>query len=293
MKKFSLLLILLLFLYKPAFSQEDPFNTLKEADVTQFGQPFVTTLGTGLNSGGFYTASIPSVWGFSISFRGMLIFIPNDQMTFTPQNLPTGYQANPSTATFWGDKGAIYTGRNGYITYPNGFNQKSVPFLIPQITASFLGTEVLIRYLPKISVGTEDVNYFGIGLRHGISQYLPLVPVDLAVQILYNKLTVTNLITATALAVNGEVSKTFGLLTAYGGLQYENSNFDLSYTLKGDPLSGDPSLRQSKNISTSITGKDHFRIIVGASVQLGFLVINADYNISSQPVLGGGLSLQF
>ena len=263
MKKFSLFLFLFAFLCKPAFSQQDQFNMLKESDVAQFAQPFVTSLGTGLNSGGFYTASIPSVWGFSLSIRGMYIFVPQDQMTFTP-NLPDGYNASEPTATFWGDKGAIYPGQNGYITYPNGINQKSVPFAIPQVTASFMGTEVLIRYLPKISVGNEDINYFGFGIRHSISQYIPLIPVDVAVQILYNKLTVSDIITAKTFALNGEVSKTFGLLTAYGGLQYENSSFDLNYTLKGDPNSGDPSLRQDRNISASITGKDHFRVIVGA-----------------------------
>ncbi len=293
MKKISLILFLFVFLCKPAFSQEDQFNQLKESDVTQFAQPFVTSLGTGLNSGGFYTASIPSVWGFSLSLRGMYIMIPQDQLTFTPTNLPSGYNASEPTATFWGDKGATYPGANGYITYPNGFNQKSVPFFIPQITASFLGTEVLIRYLPKISVGNRDLNYFGIGLRHSISQYIPLIPVDAAVQILYNKLSISDLATAKTLAINGEVSKTFGLFTAYGGLQYENSSFDLSYTLKGDPNSGDPALRNNKNISASITGKDHFRVIVGGSVQLGFLVINADYNLGSQSVLSGGLSFQF
>lgn len=292
MKKISFFLVFILLLCKPIFSQQDQFNALNENEVTQFAQPLATTLGTGLNSGGFYSAYVPSTLGFSIGFRYMSISIPSSQMTFTP-NLPNGYTSNKSTATFWGDKGTIYTGPNGYITYPNGINQSSVPFAIPQVTASLMGTQVLIRYLPSIKVGDKNVNYFGFGIRHSISQYIPLIPVDIAVQFLYNKITVTNVIDAKAYAFNAEVSKTFGLLTAYGGLQYESSTFNLNYTIKGDPNSGDPALRQNKNVSASVDGKDKFRVIIGASAQLGFLVLNADYNITTQPVIEGGISFEF
>ena len=292
MKKILATVCLSLLIAMPAFSQQDQFSFLTESEVTQFAQPFATTLGTGLNSGGFYTAHIPSLFGISISLRGMLISIPSSQMEFTP-TLPQGYTADKPTATFWGNQGTVYSGPAGYITYPNGLNQKSVPFGVPQITGSFMGTELLVRYLPSIKVGDKNLNFFGIGIRHSISQYIPLIPVDVAVQFLYNKLTVTDVISASTLAFNGEVSKTFGIFTAYGGLQYESSKFDLSYTIKGDPNSGFPELRQDKNVNASVNGKDNFRVIIGGSLKAGFLVINADYNITNQPVISGGLSFEF
>ncbi len=293
MKKTVVLFCLSLLIAKPAYSQQDQFSALSESEVSNFAQPLATTLGTGLNSGGFYTAHIPSFFGMSISLRGMIISIPSSQMTFTP-NLPAGYKADQPTPTFWGDKnGTIYTGPDGYITYPGGIDQKSVPFGVPQVTGSFMGTEVLIRYLPSIKVGDKNINYFGFGIRHSISQYIPLIPVDVAVQFLYNKLTVTDVISASTLAFNGEVSKTFGIFTAYGGLQYESSKFDLSYTIKGDPNSGDPALRQDRDVKASVNGKDNFRVIIGGSLKAGFLVINADYNITNQPVISGGLSFEF
>lgn len=291
MKKLLAIFCLIL-IAKPAYSQQDQFSFLTESEVSQFAQPFATTLGTGLNSGGFYTAHIPSLFGVSVSLRGMLISIPSSQMEFTP-TLPQGYTADKSTATFWGDQGTVYSGPAGYITYPNGLNQKSVPFGVPQITGSFMGTELLVRYLPSIKVGGKNLDFFGIGIRHSISQYIPLIPVDVAVQFLYNKLTVTDVISASTVAVNGEVSKTFGIFTAYGGLQYESSKFDLSYTIKGDPNSGNPALRQDKDVKASVNGKDNFRVIIGGSVKAGFLVINADYNITNQPVISGGLSFEF
>lgn len=292
MKKIFLLLTLSVLFTYPAFSQQDQFNSLSQNEVVKFAQPFATSLGEGLNTGGFYTAQVPQLFGLGLTVRYMYILIPSSQMTFTP-SLPSGYKANTPTATFWGNEGAIYTGPNGYITYPNGINQSSVPFLMPQITASLMGTEVLIRYLPSIKVGGKNLNFFGIGIRHSISQYIPLIPVDVAVQLLYNKLSVTGVIDASSFAVNGEVSKSFDPLTIYGGLQYETSNFDLSYTLKGDPNSGDPALRQTKNISASVKGKDNVRLILGASVNFTPFVLNVDYNITSQPIICGGISLEF
>ncbi len=291
MRKIFVLIAVSLLLIKPAFSQQDQFSFLNQSEVTKFAEPLATSLGVGLNTGGFHSADIPSLWGFSIGIHAMYIFVPNDQMTFTP-NLPPGYSNDQPTATFWGDKGTIYSGPNGYITYPNGINQTSVPFAIPQVTASFMGTEVLVRYLPNISVGDRDIKFFGFGLRHSISRYIPLIPVDVAVQFLYNKITVTDLIDANAIAFNGEVSKSFGLLTVYGGLQYETAKFDLSYTLKGDPNSGDPTLRQDKKIDASVTGKDHVRFIIGSSVNLAFIVLNIDYNLTSQSALAAGLTFE-
>ncbi len=291
MKKISLFLIAALFLSKPAFSQQDAFSFLNSSEVTKYAKPLATTLGMGLNSGGFYTANIPSTFGLSISLRGMYIFIPNSQTTFTP-TLPSGYSSDKSTATFWGTNGTIYSGPNGYITYPQGFNQSKVPFAVPQVTGSLFGTEVLIRYLPKITVGGNDVNFFGFGIRHSISRYIPLLPVDVAVQFLYNHVSVTNVVDGKCWAVNAEVSKTFGVLTTYGGLQYESSTFDLNYTIKGDQYSGDPSVRQYQKVTASVTGDDHARLILGVSLDIMPIVINVDYNIASQSALTGGLSFE-
>ncbi len=292
MKKVILVTSLILLFITPVFSQQDQLSFLNESQVSNFVQPFATSLSEGLNSGSFYTASIPSFFGFSISFRGMIIMVPSDQLTFTP-TLPSGYTADKPTATIWGDQGAIYSGPYGYITYPNGLNQTSIPFAMPQITASFMGTELLIRYLPKVTVNNNDVNFFGVGLRHSISQYIPLIPVDVSVGILYNKLNYGSIISGNTFAFNGEVSESFGVLTAYGGLQYETSNFNLNYTLKGDPNSGDPTLRQSRDISASVSGKDNFRFMLGASIKLAAIVLNADYDLTSQSLFSGGISFEF
>ena len=81
-----------------------------------------------------------------------------------------------------------------------------------------MGTEALFRYVPKIDVGGKDLSLFGLGIKHSVSRYIPLIPVDVAVQVLYSTFTVTDLIDVKNLAFNVHASKTFGILIPYFGL---------------------------------------------------------------------------
>ncbi len=295
MKKTLLVFALFVFFARLQFSQiEDRFAQLAQNNAVEYAKPFATTLGTAMNSSGYYTADIPDMFSFSVSFRGMYIMIPESQKSFTPTFNDLGYNATKETATIYGDKGAAYAGPDGYIVMPPGINQSGIPVAYPQIGASFLGTQVILRYLPKIPLGNNnDLSMFGIGVAHSISQYIPLFPLDLAVQILYNNFEISNIMKLNNVAFNAHVSKTFGLITPYFGLQYENTSLDLNYSIKGDPQSGDPGLRTDQDISISITGSNHFRATVGAALKLAVIVLNADFSLSTQPVATGGLTFEF
>src|SRR4030067_909300 len=201
----------------------------------------------------------------------MLILIPEDDQTFTP-NLP-GYipVGNQETATIYGNEGAAYYGPGGYIVYPPGIDRSSLPVVLPQISGSFMGTEVMLRYLPSISLSNEEeLSMFGIGLKHSISRYIPLSPVDIAVQFLYNHLEITGVMDISAIAFNGHASRSFGLFTLYGGLQYESSTFDLEYTFT-DPSNLDP-LKKGEKIKVSIDGDNNFRGTLGGALKLAVIV---------------------
>jgi len=295
MKKISTLLLILILAAKPSFTQvDDKFSILDENEVKKFGKPLVTALGIGMNTGAFHTAKISKLFGFSIGVQTMMIFIPDDQKTFTP-SLPSGYvSANgvEETATIFGDKGGVYSGPNGMITYPNGITETSLPLVFPQATVSLLGTELLLRYVP-LKIEDKSITLFGVGVKHSISQYIPLVPLDFAVQILYNKFDVEDLISSSHLAFSAQASKTFGLFTAYGGLQYESSKLTFDYTIKGDPSSGNPLLQKDRKISAEVEGDNSVRLTVGGAVSLAFLVINVDYSLGSQSVASAGLNFEF
>jgi hypothetical protein len=292
MKKGFLLLIIYLFLSAPVMAQvEDRFGFFTESEISEYARPFGTTLGMAFNSGSYHSAYVSEFFGFSISFKGMYIFIPDDDLTFTP-NLPQGYDAEQQTATIYGNEGAAYYGPQGFIVYPQGINETSIPVVLPQITGSFMGTEIMLRYLPGISLGSgeEELSMFGIGVKHSISRYIPLLPVDVAVQFLYNNLEITGVMDITAIAFNAHAGKSFGLFTLYGGLQYEASTFDLEYEFRNP--SNLPGL-QPGIVKVSIDGDNNFRGTFGGSVKLAVIALNIDYSLGAQSVLSGGLTFEF
>ncbi|HSP86769.1 MAG TPA: DUF6588 family protein [Ignavibacteriaceae bacterium] len=293
MKKGFSLLVIYLFLSAPIFAQvEDRFGFFTESEITEYARPFGTSLGMAFNSASYHTAKVADFFGFSISFRGMYILVPDEDLTFTP-NLP-GYTAvgNQETATVYGNEGASYYGPNGFIVYPPGIDRSSLPVILPQIAGSFMGTELMLRYLPSITLGDEeDLSMFGFGLKHNISRYIPLSPVDISVQFLYNNLEITGVMDISAYAFNAHASKSFGLFTLYGGMQYESSTFDLQYTFT-DPSNLDP-LKKGQEINVSIDGDNNFRGTLGGSLKLAVIVLNIDYSLGTQSVLSGGLTFEF
>lgn len=295
MNKPNLLLFSILLAAASSFSQvEDRFNYINENEIKEFGKPLVTSLGVAMNTGSFHSAYVPSTFGFAIGVRGMFIFIPESQKTFTPHP-PAGYTSitgKNESATFYGNEGAIYSGPGGFITYPNGVDQSSVPFIIPQASISLLGTEALVRWAP-VKIKDTKITLFGVGLKHSISRYFPYLPVSIALQVMYNKFDIENVATSKHWAFSGIVSKSYPLWTIYGALQYETSKVNFDYTIKGDPLSGDPLLQTSRSVTADVDGDNKMRLTAGAALTLGVLVLNADFSLGSQSVASAGFTFEF
>ena len=291
MKKIILTLIFFLFSLNLTAQLEDRFGYLLEKDLKNFVQPFATSLGVGFNSGLFHNAYVSKSFGFSLSLKGMLILIPDDELSFTPEGLPNGYEATKTTSTIYGGAGSNYDGPLGYLSYPSGINVDQVPLIFPQISFSFMGTELLFRYLPEIQAGDEKVKMLGIGLKHNFSQYIPFVPVSFAVQGIYQTFSLSNIVEINNLAFNVQASRQFGIALLYGGLQYEKTNLDFEYTYT-DPNGINPEL-DGNLIKLSSEGENNFRLIVGGALKLAFFVLNADFGLGKQNVATVGLTFEF
>lgn len=290
MKKTFTVLLFLFSLTTVSFAQlEERFGYLTQNDMKSYIKPFATSLGMAFNSAGYHSADVADVFGFSFGVNAMMIMVPDDQLSFNP-DLPEGYSSDKGTATIYGDKGGYFAGPGGYIVYPAGVNQKTVYAAMPQVTLSMFGTEVLVRYVPEVPVTDEDkLSVFGIGVKHDISTYVPVIPIDLSFQVLYNSLEITNILDIKNLAFNLHASKGFGLATVYGGLQYETSTLNVDYTYTGN-ISGQ---NINENFSVEVDGDNSFRATLGAAVKLAFLVLNADASFGSQTVLTAGLTFEF
>ncbi len=171
------------------------------------------------------------------------------------------------------------------------------PLPVPQIgLGSIFGTDIFIRYLPKIKIGDYgSVQLLGYGIRHDISQYIPFCPVDLALQLGWQNFSVSDsagnkVLKESAFAANVEVSKTFAIVTLYGGLQVESSSMDVNYNLVPAASTVDPN-PQPIPISFSIKGKNNFRALLGVTLGLGPLTINGDYNIGAVNSVSAGIGV--
>ena len=225
------------------------------------------------------------------------MFIPESQQTFDVHPYD-GYNSGEKSATFFGDRGAAILGPEGFLVYPPGVNLTKIPAGIPQVAFSFMGTELMVRYLPKLKVSDVELNLLGWGLKYNFSQLILGLPLDIAAQILINNfeanystddVPVADMKTSN-FAFNVHASKSFGALIVYGGLQYESTSMDLNYTYDG---SGFPGVTEGDKLSINIDGDNGMRLTIGAAVKLAVIVINADFNIGSQNALVAGINFEF
>lgn len=168
-----------------------------------------------------------------------------------------------------------------------------VPFIVPQIgLGSFMGTDVTIRYLPQI--GFQDygsVGFTGFGVRHSISQYIPLFPISLSAQVMWQKMSIEDdedneIFAASALAGNVVASKSLLLLTVYGGLQVERSSVDVEYTFDPEVEGVAP-----QQIEFDLTGDNNFRAVAGFALNLGPMLVNFDAGVGNTTVVSGGVGV--
>jgi len=287
-----------------------------------YGQAYVTpavnAIGMDLNSGLFHTANVGGALPFGLKlYIGVQVggaFVPSSDKSFNlgyndSVYVPTyGRVASHDTVinapTVFGssDKGIMtetYTDPLTHLTVTRedstiaGLKSLSIaPLPIPQVgLGSLFGTDVMVRYLPPIKISNYGkVQLFGWGLRHSISQYIPLIPIDIAVQLGFQNLSVkdtagNNVFKLSTFAANLEVSKTLAILTIYGGLQMESSKVDINYSFTP------PGTSQPVPISFSLNGKNKFRALLGLDLGLGPLTINGDYSVGAVNAVNAGLGV--
>jgi len=275
-------------------------TALPPDEANEFAKPMATFLGSYFNSGGYYSADVPNDFRFKFSILGMYILIPESQQSFTPNPGVEGYNDLSETATITGNKGNVYLGPQGYISYPHGFDVASLPSAIYQAAGSYYGTELLLRFFPTINVSDVETGFWGLGLKHNINQWFTDLPVDIAVQLMYNNFNFEyvgnnpkNYVKSDSknFAVNTHASKTFEeMFIVYGGLQYESSSMDMDYYFR-DPNELYPQIADQV-LSTSIDGDNNFRFTAGGAIKFSVIVFNVDLNVTSQFTVVGGLSLQ-
>ncbi len=253
--------------------------------------PLGTALGTGLNSGLYGSADIPMAGlKLRVELRAMFAYFSEDDKTFQATTEESYFQPETTVTvpTIVGDgEGLTVEGVGGtHYVFPGGLDYSSFFLGAPQLTVGgIFGTEVLVRWLPKVEIDEDfgDLGFFGFGVRHRISQYFGGLPVELALGLYYQTVDLGDVVSANMFALNLCASKTFALLTVYGGLGYENAKVHVEYTFNYGDVEED--------ISLDMTGKNHFRFVLGAGLNLFVLHLNADFSLGYQKALSLGLGL--
>jgi hypothetical protein len=146
----------------------------------------------------------------------------------------------------------------GTFKTPPGLGIDVAPLPVAQVNLGlFRKTEVMVRYLPEINFKKGQINMWGLGLKHSISQWIPVtnkLPFDITAAAAYTDFKTSydlNLqpetevqgwpvvqsnasfnnqqlqLSTKAYFASLVVSKTIAILTVYGGLNYSQSETKL------------------------------------------------------------------
>jgi hypothetical protein len=260
-----------------SFSQVDNVEFLRAGAtdgrkiVEAYMAPWANAFGAGLNGSWYNTAKPHKLTGFDITTGINIGFVPSSAGTFNVGDLglttltgtgtsPTGSGPNTAGPTLTKTVSGITVAS---FSLPPGTNWKIIPVPTAQVGIGLpLGTELKIRFIPKITIKGGDISLWGVGLMHSIMQYIPgnkLIPVDVSLFGGYTKLqgnvpisldpgTPQNYTTAyntsvawadqkmatTVQAWNVSVvgSVNIPMLTIYGGLGYSKTQTEI--VLKGN-----------------------------------------------------------
>jgi len=290
-KVIPLLFTLLLFCNSQAQNLEDYLSSYTGENGSGFMLPFADAFGANLNSGFYHNAKIPFAGvNVYLGVVTMTAFIADDAKTF---QATTGDFFNPSTTIeaptiFGSTDGSFVDGEAGTsYSFPGGLSIAKLPIAVPQLTVgSFMGTDATFRFMQlDVDDNIGELQVFGVGVRHSISQYIPLFPMDIAAGIYYQSFDVGDLVQANATFFSLQGSYSLQAITIYGGLGFETSSMDIKYQFGNED--------DNEEIEFNLESENNIRLTVGAALKLAVLTLHADYNLGNQNVLVLGLGFEF
>ncbi|MDA3814192.1 MAG: hypothetical protein PF570_08070 [Candidatus Cloacimonetes bacterium] len=286
-------------------------------------KPLVTAFGTTMNTGLFNTAKVLKPFAFGLNVNMMAAFVPKEDKIFTAVR-PDLFIVNPidttqviylyedeelESATIFGKDGATFIHNSDLnsilgsdadqldLSLPNGANLPAVPFLMPQFNLGLpFGNEIMVRGFPKFEINKDigDIGFWGIGLKHSVSQYIPLIPIDIAVQAAYQNLYVGDILTFSNINANLEVSKKLLMWTLYTGVGYDKTNVTAKYDYTYKIVNQDNDIESIEdNIKFDVDGENEYRATAGIRYSLLLLKLYADYTISKYSVFNAGIGVSF
>ncbi len=323
MKKFFVSLLLIIFVTSIFADVQKKLEQFGKDNGIMYVEPLVTAFGTTMNTGLFNTAKVLKPFAFGLNVNMMAAFVPKEDNTFTAIR-PDLFIVNPidttqviylyedeelESATIFGEDGTTFEHNPLLddipgleadqldIPLPNGANLPTVPFLMPQFNLGLpFGNEIMVRGFPKVEINKDigDLGFWGVGLKHSVSQYIPLIPIDIAVQAAYQNLYIGDLLTFSNFNANLEVSKKLLMWTLYTGVGYDKTNVTAEYDYTYKIVNQENEIEEvEQKIKFDVDGENEIRATAGIRYSLLLFKLYADYTISKYNVLNAGIGISF
>ncbi|MCC7143803.1 MAG: hypothetical protein IT349_17025 [Candidatus Eisenbacteria bacterium] len=253
--------------------------------------PLPTALSSTLNTSIFQTGDVPKE-GLNIKFGVQLMSAQFDDAdrTYTAVYGP-GDADEAIVPTVIGDTEAVLRpGEAGTQHYfSGGFDIDDFSIAVPQLTiGNLLGTRITARWI-AVKLGDEsedlgDLELLGLGAQHSITQYIPDLPVDLAVGGFYQTFNLgDDLLETKALHLDVTGSKHFGLLQPYVGVGYDSFEMDLVYELTDG-------IETVDEISVDFEKETNLHGTVGLLANLPVVKAHIEFNLAAANTVALGLS---
>lgn len=214
---------------------------------------------------------------------------PSRPFEFTTTNAPTFFGVSTPGTAFYNDNSGVQRSQQ---TIGGIYRSDIAPFVLLHVEAgSIYGTDVMLRFLPKIKLGKlEDISAIGFGIRHNVSQYFKTLPVDITVQAAMQQVTLNsenmNVVVSDAKVVSLMVSKNFTILNVYAGVQYDHLATDVKYNYVTTNDVVVP-------IEFSMADVNNTSGILGVGMNLGGLTLNLDGNFGKNVVFTAGIGYSY
>ncbi|NTW31482.1 MAG: hypothetical protein HGB12_02460 [Bacteroidetes bacterium] len=239
---------------------------------------------------------------------------PSDYSTIStlnnqPVSTPTMFGANKSGGTVNVGYNTSAGSLSTPLDLPKGTGIGISPLPIAQLSIGLVkGTEVMGRFFPKLNISGKKIGFWGVGIKHSIKQWIPVInkaPFDLSFIGAYTNASIdltngpflnpqsgiadsTNAdfsnqaigFKSNAWNANIIISKTFTVLTVYGGFRLSHSKTNLDFT-GNYPITvyNNSGIKKIANLvdPISLEGKTtQFGINAGFRIKFAFMAICAD-----------------
>jgi len=206
-KRSGFLMIILCLFSLASFSQFKDIDFLRTAPVDgvkyleAYITPWANAFGAGLNGGWYNTAKPHKFGGFDITINASAGIVPTSAQTFDASKIGLSASVTgagvSSTVAGLDKAGPLMSYKSNGVTLasfnaPKGANWRYIPVPTAQVGIGLpLGTELKVRFIPKIKIKDGDVSLWGVGLLHSLTQYLPgdkALPFDVSLFAGYTKL---------------------------------------------------------------------------------------------------------